>query len=117
MCLIYFMCMCMCMCLVSHVDCHNLRMANTRSNTKTPPTTQESSVPTITLPPLAPAKLRGTQKEKVTTPTIDSRMLSNMATNYYNYFATYSKKRKQITQLVPNMMWTLVYADFKAGKP
>jgi hypothetical protein len=44
-------------------------------------------------------------------------MLSNMAQSYYNHFATYSKGRKQVTQLVPNMVWKLVYADFKAGKP
>lgn len=103
-----------CMCLVSHVGCHS-QMPNTRSNTKTPPTTQESSVPTITLPLLAPA--RANWKEKVTKQTVDSGMLSNMATSYYNHFATYSKGRKQITHFVPNMVWKLVYADFKAGKP
>lgn len=100
---------------VSHVGCHSLQMANTRSNINTPPTTQESRVLTITLPPLA--LVRATQKEKVTKPTIESRMLSNMAQSYYNHFATYNKGSKQVTQLVPNMVWKLVYANFKVGKP
>ena len=43
---------------------------------------------------------------------MDSTMLSNMSTSYYKHSTSYNIGRTQVTQLVPNVVWKKVYADF-----
>jgi len=111
MCLVYLMCACL-LCLMWVVTVFNRQTHEATSRLHL----QHKNLVCLPLHCLN-TLVRATRKEKLTKLTKESRMLSNMAQSYYNHFATYSKGRKQVTQLVPNMVWKLVYADFKAGKP
>lgn len=39
-------------------------------------------------------------------------MLAKMSHSYYVHFAEYSRIRKNVTQLVSNLVWWKVYEDF-----
>jgi hypothetical protein len=43
----------------------------------------------------------------------ESIHLNNMCAAYNHHFAIYSKNKSQNTQLIPNAMWTVVYASQK----
>jgi hypothetical protein len=42
---------------------------------------------------------------------VESLYLSIMPTNYHNHFATYSNDKKNVTQLIPLVVWKSVYTD------
>ena len=43
---------------------------------------------------------------------VESEQLSVMVASYHQHFGKYSNGQKQVLQLIPNVVWKLVYVDF-----
>ena len=61
-------------------------------------------------PTQRPSKLP--RRERSHRPIVDSHVLSSLVSSYTAHFATYSSGRTNVTQLVPEKVWKLVYEQF-----
>ncbi len=52
--------------------------------------------------------------EKINCAIVESTHLSNMCATYNDHFAMYSKNKSQNTQLIPNVVWKVVYVSYKS---
>ena len=62
---------------------------------------------------LPPRPSKAPRQEKGLRPIVESLHLSGLVASYNVYFAKYCKGRKQVTQLVPSLMWKEVFKEYK----
>jgi hypothetical protein len=62
---------------------------------------------------LPPRPSKAPRREKVSRPIVDSLHLSCLVASYNVHFAKYCKGRKQVTQLVPSLVWKEVFKEYK----
>lgn len=62
-----------------------------------------------------PAKLP--RRERFHRPIVDSLVIDSLVASYNTHFATYSRWKKNVTQLVPGKVWKLVYEQFLREHP
>ncbi len=58
-------------------------------------------------------KTKAPQKEKTPKQIMESIHLSTMATSCIWHFATYSTSKKQVTRVIPNVVWKIMYFDYQ----
>ena len=62
---------------------------------------------------LPPRPSKAPRREKGSRPIVDSLHLSCLVASYNVHFAKYCKGRKQVTQLVPSIVWKEVFKEYK----
>jgi hypothetical protein len=54
-------------------------------------------------------------REKVPRQLVNSIQFNTMVTSYNLHFVNYSLGKKQITQLIPTLVWKQVYTDYQTA--
>src|ERR1700737_3431555 len=62
---------------------------------------------------LPPRPSKAPRREKGSRPIVDSLHLSCLVASYNIHFAKYCRGRKQVTQLVPSLVWKKVFKEYK----
>ncbi len=57
------------------------------------------------------------RQEKGNRAIMESTHLSSMCPTYNHHFAIYNKNKSKNTQLIPNVMWKVVYVSYKSDYP
>jgi len=57
------------------------------------------------------------QKDKNLRCIVDYVHLSSMAASYNHHFMLYNRNKNNVTQLIPNQVWKVVYKDYKKQFP
>jgi hypothetical protein len=55
------------------------------------------------------------QQKKGNCAIVESTHLNGMCVTYNHQFVIYSKDKFRNTQLIPNVMWSIVYASYKSN--
>jgi hypothetical protein len=53
------------------------------------------------------------RKDKQPQTIVDFFHLSTMVMNYQRHFVIYSRDKKKVTQLIPSLVWKIVYGEYK----